>query len=169
MKYVIGKVLKYQEKNINTDLIIPARYLVSSEPDELAKHCMEDLDPEFHQKKQELGATIIVAGPNFGSGSSREQAPLAIKAAGIQCVIAPSFARIFFRNSINIGLPIIEFQEIDEINTGDELDVNMENGIIKNLTTNKEYEVRKMPKFLQEIISSGSLVNFARNKIKSFK
>ncbi len=160
-----GKIIKYDQKNINTDLIIPARYLVNSDPSFLAEHCMEDLDPEFNQRRKDLGATIMVGGNNFGSGSSREQAPLAIKTAGIDCVIAPSFARIFFRNSINIGLPIIEFNEINGLNTGDELDINFEDGTIKNLTSKKEFKINKMPAFLQEIISSNGLVNFARNKI----
>ena len=160
-----GKVIKYNKKNIDTDLIIPARYLVSSDPNHLAEHCFEDLDPEFSQKKKQLGISIIVANKNFGSGSSREQAPLALKAAGIKCVIAPSFARIFFRNAINIGLPIIELKEIDEINSGDELEVNFEKGIITNLTSNKQFKIKKVPVFLQEIISADGLVNFARNKI----
>jgi 3-isopropylmalate/(R)-2-methylmalate dehydratase small subunit len=160
-----GKVLKYNKKNIDTDLIIPARYLVSSHPEYLAEHCFEDLDPEFNEKKKHLGISIIVADNNFGSGSSREQAPLALKAAGIKCVIAPSFARIFFRNAINIGLPIIELKEIDEINSEDELEVNFEKGIINNLTSNKQFKIKKIPDFLQEIISADGLVNFARNKI----
>ena len=129
-----GKVIKYNDKNINTDLIIPARYLVDSDPDHLAEHCMEDLDPEFHQKLKNNNYTIIAADSNFGCGSSREQAPIAIKAAGIKCVIAPSYARIFFRNAINIGLPIIEFGNINEIETGDEIDIDFENGILKDLT-----------------------------------
>jgi len=158
-------VIKYDQKNINTDLIIPARYLIKSDPLYLAEHCMEDLDPEFQQRKKELGATILVGGSNFGSGSSREQAPLAIKTAGIECVIAPSFARIFFRNSINIGLPIIEFSDIHELSTGDELEIILEEGIIKNMTSNKEFKVNKMPSFLQDIISSDGLVNYARSKI----
>lgn len=160
-----GKVIKYNKKNIDTDLIIPARYLVSSDPEHLAEHCFEDLDPEFNEKKKKLGISIIVADSNFGSGSSREQAPLALKAAGIKCVIAPSFARIFFRNAINIGLPIIELKEIDEINSEDELEVNFEKGIINNLTSNKQFKIIKVPDFLQEIISADGLVNFARNKI----
>ncbi len=160
-----GKIIKYDQKNINTDLIIPARDLVNSDPSFMAEHCMEDLDPEFKQRRKDLNATIMVGGNNFGSGSSREQAPLAIKTAGIDCVIAPSFARIFFRNSINIGLPIIEFNEIQDLNNGDELEINFESGIIKNITLNKEFKVNKMPAFLQEIISSNGLVNFARNKI----
>jgi len=160
-----GKVIKYNKKNIDTDLIIPARYLVSSDPEYLAEHCFEDLDPEFNEKKKYLGISIIVADNNFGSGSSREQAPLALKAAGIKCVIAPSFARIFFRNAINIGLPIIELKEIDEINSEDELEVNFEKGIINNLTSNMQFKIKKVPDFLQEIISADGLVNFARNKI----
>ena len=160
-----GKVIKYNEKNINTDLIIPARYLVDSDPDRLAGHCMEDLDRNFISKKEQLGASIIVAESNFGCGSSREQAPIAIKAAGIKCVIAPSYARIFFRNAINIGLPIIEFHDINAINTGDELDINFEKGILKNITDKTEFKINKLPAFLQDIISVGGLVNFARNKV----
>ena len=160
-----GIIIKYEDNNINTDLIIPARYLVTSDYDQLAQHCMEDLDPEFNEKRKQMEATIMVGGINFGCGSSREQAPIAIKAAGIQCVIAPTFARIFFRNSINIGLPIIEFKDIEELNTGDEIEINFEQGLIKNITTNKEYSITKMPAFLQEIISAQGLVNFARKKI----
>ena len=160
-----GKIIKYDRKNINTDEIIPARYLVDSDPLFLAEHCMEDLDPKFNEKIKELDITIIVAGSNFGCGSSREQAPLAIKTVGIKCVLAPSFARIYFRNSINIGLPIIEFNEIDDINTGDELEIDFNEGLIKNNTSNKEYKIKKMPEFLQEIISSEGLVNFARKKV----
>ena len=162
---VRGKVIKYNEKNINTDLIIPARYLTDSDPDHLATHCMEDLDIEFIQKIKKNDFTILVANSNFGCGSSREQAPIAIKTAGIKCVIATSYARIFFRNAINIGLPIIEFNDINAINTGDELEINFESGILKNLTDNTEYEIIKMPAFLQNIIAIGGLVNFARNRI----
>ena len=160
-----GKVIKYNKKNLDTDLIIPARHLVSSDPEYLAAHCFEDFDPEFHQKIKELNISIVVAGRNFGSGSSREQAPIAIKAAGIKCVIAPSFARIFFRNAINIGLPIVQLKEIDEINTQDELEIDYEKGIITNITTNKQYMINKMPEFLQELISAEGLINYARNKI----
>lgn len=160
-----GKIIKYGEKNINTDLIIPARYLTDSNPDHLAAHCMEDLDKEFLQKKDQLYASIMVADSNFGCGSSREQAPISLKAAGIECVIAPSFARIFFRNAINIGLPIIEFPDISELNTGDEIDIDFEKGIIHNLTTHKELTITKMPPFLQEIISAEGLVSYTRNKI----
>jgi 3-isopropylmalate/(R)-2-methylmalate dehydratase small subunit len=116
-----------------------------------------------------MGASLLVGGINFGCGSSREQAPIAIKAAGINCVIAPSYARIFFRNSINIGLPIIEFDEIGALNTGDEIEIDFEQGLIKNITTNKEYKVTRMPAFLQEIISADGLVNFARKKILNKK
>ncbi len=160
-----GKVIKYDEKNINTDLIIPARYLNKSDPDHLAAHCMEDLDKDFIPKIREMGTNILVADANFGCGSSREQAPISIKAAGINCVIAPSFARIFFRNAINIGLPIIEFNEIKELNTGDELEINFNEGIIKNLTTKKSFEIKKMPKFLTEIIAADGLVNFTKKRI----
>ncbi|MBN1801764.1 MAG: 3-isopropylmalate dehydratase small subunit [Candidatus Lokiarchaeota archaeon] len=160
-----GKVIKYEEKNINTDLIIPARYLVKSDPKFLAEHCMEDLDPNFNSKVKNEGISIIVADSNFGSGSSREQAPLAIKTAGIQCVLAPSFARIFFRNAINIGLPIVEFKEIQEVNTGDELEIDFEKGLVSNLTSNKQFTINKMPKFLQEIIASEGLVNYAKKII----
>ncbi len=160
-----GKIIKYDRKNINTDEIIPARYLVDSDPFFLAEHCMEDIDPDFKQKKEEIGFSIIVAGKNFGSGSSREQAPVALKYAGIECVIAPSFARIFFRNAINIGLPIIELEDISGISNGDELDIDFTNGIIKNISTDVEYKINEMPSFLQEIIRAEGLVNYARNKI----
>ena len=162
---MIGKVIKYDIKNINTDLIIPARYLTMSEPKYLAKHCMEDLDANFIHKAKKYGYTIMVAGANFGCGSSREQAPIALKAAGIQCIIAPSFARIFFRNSINIGLPIIEFNKIMTINTNDVLEIIFTEGIIKDTSNKKEYQIRKMPSFLQEIIAANGLINYARRKI----
>ncbi len=160
-----GKVIKYDQKNINTDLIIPARYLVDSDPTFLAEHCMEDLDTEFNNKLEKENYSIMVADSNFGSGSSREQAPIALKTAGIKCIIAPSFARIFFRNSINIGLPIIEFKGINEINTGDELEIDFEGGMLKNLTKNQEHNIKRMPPFLNELISAEGLINFVRNKI----
>lgn len=160
-----GKVIKYERKNIDTDLIIPARYLTKSDPDHLAQHCMEDLDPEFIKKVSKNLFSIIVADSNFGCGSSREQAPIAIKSTGIKCVIAPSFARIFFRNAINIGLSILEFDQINDLHTGDELDIDFQQGILKNLNTKKEYMIKSMPPFIQEIISADGLVNFARNKI----
>ena len=164
-----GKVIKYNEKNLNTDLIIPARYLVDSDPNYLAEHCMEDLDPHFNQKLEKYNYTILVADSNFGCGSSREQAPIALKAAGIKCVIAPSFARIFFRNAINIGLLIIEFKNIDAIKSDDELDIDFNAGSLKNKSTNKDFNVNKMPSFLQELISNGGLVNFARKRILNNK
>ncbi len=162
---MIGKVIKYDIKDINTDLIIPARYLTMSEPEYLAKHCMEDLDAKFIHKAKKFGYTIMVAGANFGCGSSREQAPIALKAAGIQCIIAPSFARIFFRNSVNIGVPIIEFNKIENINTNDVLEIIFTEGIIKDTSTKKEYQVKKISSFLQEIISANGLINYARSKI----
>ncbi|TFG00045.1 MAG: 3-isopropylmalate dehydratase small subunit [Promethearchaeota archaeon] len=160
-----GIVIKYNEKNINTDLIIPARYLNKSDPEHLAKHCMEDLDPNFHEKKRKLDATILVGGSNFGSGSSREQAPISLKAAGIKCVIAPTFARIFFRNSINIALPVIEFSNINEFNSGDVLQIDLDEGMLINQTTDKKFDIKKVPKFIQEIIRQNGLVNFAKKKL----
>jgi len=160
-----GKVIKYHQKNINTDLIIPAKYLVKKELDFLANHCMEDLDPDFADKVKTKNYSILVVDSNFGCGSSREQAPLAIKASGINYVIAPSFARIFFRNSINIGLQIIEFSNIIEIETGDVLEIDVNSGEIYNSTTSKHYKIKKQPKFLQEIISDGGLVKFAKKKL----
>ena len=160
-----GKVIKYNENNINTDLIIPARYLLKSEPSYLAEHCMEDFDPEFVQKIKLNDFTILVVGSNFGCGSSREQAPIALKATGIQCVIAPSFARIFFRNAINIGLPILELKNTQSLSTGDELKINFREGKILNLSTDVELEIKRMPPFLQKLISIGGLIKFAKNEI----
>ena len=155
-----GKVIKYNKKNIDTDLIIPARHLVSSDPDHLAEHCFEDLDPEFNQKKTQLGISIVVAESNFGSGSSREQAPLALKAAGIKCVIAPSFARIFFRNAINIGLPVLESVEIwDKVHDGDIVSVNLRNGQIINKSNDQTYNSQGLPDFIIELIEKGGLLN----------
>ncbi|MHA1689235.1 MAG: LeuD/DmdB family oxidoreductase small subunit [Promethearchaeota archaeon] len=161
-----GKVIKYEQANINTDLIIPARYLVKFDPKFLATHCMEDLDPLFHQKRENLGAEILIAGPNFGSGSSREQAPLALKHSGIKCVIAPFFARIFLRNSINIGLSILEFKKIDELNEGDDLEIDFQAGVLKNITTGQSYSVTKMQKFLEEIINAGGLMKYGKKLLK---
>lgn len=151
--------------NVDTDGIIPARYLNVSEPEELARHCMEDVDPDF-LKKMEPG-DVIVAGANFGCGSSREHAPLAIKAAGISCVIASSFARIFYRNAINIGLPLLEsgeaYQRIEE---GDILEVDLENGTIKDVNKGVTFTAKPYPPFMREIISSGGLVEYTRKRIK---
>lgn len=158
-----GKVHKYGA-NVDTDAIIPARYLNVSEPKLLAEHCMEDIDTEF-VKKVKTG-DIIVATTNFGCGSSREHAPVAIKAAGVSCVIAKSFARIFFRNSINIGLPLLECAEaVEGTASGDELEVELENGTIRNVTSGKEFKAKPYPEFMAKIIASGGLVEYTKEKI----
>jgi len=158
-----GKAIKYGD-NIDTDVIIPARYLNTSDPQELAQHCMEDLDKEFKNKVQE--GDILVVGENFGSGSSREHAPIAIKASGISCIIAKSFARIFFRNAINIGLPILECKEaVDGIEEGDMVLVDTDNGIIKNLTKGTEFKAQPFPDFIKEIMKYGGLINYVREKV----
>lgn len=156
-----GKVWKFGD-DINTDLIIPARYLVTTDPVELGKHCLEGIKEGFPQKVE--GGDIIVAGKNFGSGSSREHAPLAIKGAGISCVIAVSFARIFFRNAINIGLPIIELKEADKINDGDELEIDFKMGKVRNLTQDKVYQFQAYPDFLQGIIKAGGWIRWIMQK-----
>ncbi len=151
-----GKTIKYGD-NVDTDVIIPARYLNTSEPAELAKHCMEDLDADFSKKIKK--GDLMIAGENFGCGSSREHAPIAILASGISVVIAKSFARIFYRNAINIGLPIVECPEAaEEIREGDEVEVDLDQGIIKDLTTNKIYQTAPFPEFIQKIIRAGGLV-----------
>ena len=157
-----GKVIKYDIKNINTDMIIPARYLVSSEPDHLAQHCMEDIDPNFINKVKEYNSSILVTNSNFGCGSSREQAPISLKASGIRCIIAPSFARIFFRNAINIGLPILELKQINLLKSGDDLWIDLTSGVIENLTTKIKITVKKMPEFIQNIINSNGLINYSK-------
>jgi 3-isopropylmalate/(R)-2-methylmalate dehydratase small subunit len=149
--------------NVNTDEIIPARYLNTSDPFELAKYCMEDIRPGFG-KREDIKGSIIVAGENFGCGSSREHAPIAIKAAGISCVIAKSFARIFFRNAINIALPIVELKEVEEFDEGDVVEVDFENGIIKNKTKNKTYTVHSYPEFLREILKFGGWLEYCLKK-----
>jgi 3-isopropylmalate/(R)-2-methylmalate dehydratase small subunit len=150
---------------VDTDQIIPARYLNTSDPYELAQHVMEDSEHPNFAKEHEQG-DIIVAGRNFGSGSSREHAPIAIKYAGVPVVVAKSFARIFFRNAINIGLPIAEATEaVDEINHGDELEVDLESGIIRNLTTGKKYKATKFPEELQAILRAGGLMEYAKEKL----
>jgi 3-isopropylmalate/(R)-2-methylmalate dehydratase small subunit len=156
-----GKTHKYGD-NVNTDEIIPARYLNVSSPKELARHCMEDIDSSF--SKLVGRGDIIVAGKNFGCGSSREHAPISIKAAGISCVIAKSFAGIFFRNSINIGLPVLECPAIGDIKKGDSLEIDLSRGTIKNLGTNKVYRTAPFPDFLQQIIRAGGLMNWAKRK-----
>ena len=151
-------------KDIDTDLIIAARYLNTSVAEELAKHVMEDADPEFVNKMS--SGDIIVAGENFGCGSSREHAPIALKAAGIAAIIAPTFARIFYRNAFNMGLPIFELKESAQIAEGDEVSVNMDAGTITNKTTNKSYNFTPIPAFMQELIDAGGLMNFAQNEIQ---
>lgn len=152
---VNGKCIKYGD-NIDTDVIIPARYLNTSDHSELAKHCMEDIDKDFSKKVE--NANIIVAGSNFGCGSSREHAPVAIKASGIECVIAKSFARIFYRNSINIGLPILECEEAEKIEENDEIEINFDDGVVINKTKNEKYNVSSFPEFMQNLIKSGGLM-----------
>jgi 3-isopropylmalate/(R)-2-methylmalate dehydratase small subunit len=152
-----GRVFKYAN-NVDTDVIIPARYLNSSKPEDLAAHCMEDIDADFVKKVKP--GDIIVAENNFGCGSSREHAPIAILASGISCVIASSYARIFYRNSINIGLPILECAEASEkIESGDEVAVDFNTGVITNKTKNETYQALPFPEFIQEIISAGGLIN----------
>jgi 3-isopropylmalate/(R)-2-methylmalate dehydratase small subunit len=151
-----GKVWKFG-KNIDTDVIIPARYLNTSDPAELAKHCMEDADPDFSKKIKP--GDIIVAGKNFGCGSSREHAPIALKAAGIGCVIAPSFARIFYRNAFNMGLPIFECDEtFGVLRQGDDVEVDADTGEIRDLTTGDVFMALPIPPFMQELISDGGLI-----------
>ena len=159
-----GKSWKYGD-HIDTDAIIPARYLSSSDPAFLAQHCMEDADTGFVKKAQE--GDFIVGGTNFGCGSSREHAPIAIKAAGISCVIAKNFARIFYRNAFNMGLPILDCPEaVDGIEDGDEVEINLSQGIIKNRKTGKEFHANPIPPFMQELIDAGGLIGYARAQIK---
>lgn len=151
-----GKVFRYND-NVDTDVIIPARYLNTSNPTELAAHCMEDIDKDFVNRVEK--GDIIVADKNFGCGSSREHAPIAIKAAGVSCVIASTFARIFYRNSINIGLPILECEEaVKNIKNGDRVSVDFTKGEIKNLSTNKVFYAQAYPEFMQKLIANGGLV-----------
>ncbi|MDR0467746.1 MAG: 3-isopropylmalate dehydratase small subunit [Campylobacteraceae bacterium] len=149
--------------NIDTDLIIAARYLNTSDPKELAKHIMEDADPDFISKIK--AGDIIVAGENFGCGSSREHAPIALKAAGVSAVIAKSFARIFYRNSFNTGLPIFELKESDKMKEGDIVEIDMDSGDINNLSTDKTYKFLSIPHFMQELINSGGLISYAKKQI----
>ena len=157
-----GFVHKYGD-NVDTDVIIPARYLNTSDPAELASHCMEDIDKDFTKKVK--AGDIIVGGANFGCGSSREHAPLSIKTAGVSCVIAKTFARIFFRNSINIGLAILECPEASEkIDNGDELSIDFDTGVITNHTKNETYKAEPFPEFVKNIINSDGLLNSIKNK-----
>ena len=160
---LVGNCWKYDD-NVDTDVIIPARYLNTSDEKELASHCLEDIDKTFATNVNT--EDIIIAGENFGCGSSREHAPIAIKASGVSVVIAKSFARIFFRNSINIGLPILENSLIaDESDKGDKISVDLQNGIVKNLTKNKEYKCEKFPAEIQELIAQGGLINYTKKKM----
>ncbi|MCS5695006.1 3-isopropylmalate dehydratase small subunit [Desulfofundulus thermocisternus] len=164
MNQLRGKAWKFGD-DIDTDAIVPARYLNTSDPQELAAHCMEDADPSFAGKVQP--GDIIVAGKNFGCGSSREHAPIAIKAAGVSCVIAASFARIFYRNAFNIGLPIFESPEAAaKIREGDEVMVDVESGTITNLTRREQYRATPVPPFMQEIIAAGGLINYVARRLK---
>lgn len=158
-----GRVFKYGD-NVDTDVIIPARYLNSSDPKELATHCMEDIDKEFVNKVSE--GDLIVADKNFGCGSSREHAPIAIKAAGVGCVIAETFARIFYRNAINIGLPIIECPEAAKnISEGDEVEVDFDSGVIINKTKGESYQGQAFPEFMQKIIRAEGLINYINSGV----
>ncbi|MBE0415061.1 MAG: 3-isopropylmalate dehydratase small subunit [Dehalococcoidia bacterium] len=159
-----GKAHKYGA-NIDTDAIIPARYLNLSDPDQLAGHCMEGIDSDFLNRVQP--GDIIVAATNFGCGSSREHAPIAIKAAGISCVIARSFARIFFRNAINIGLPLLECAPAGEIEQGDELEVELSSGEIRDITRDKLFKAEPYPDFMLELISAGGLIEHTKKKIEA--
>ncbi|MFA7084756.1 MAG: 3-isopropylmalate dehydratase small subunit [Arcobacteraceae bacterium] len=163
MNTIKGKVWNFGA-NIDTDIIIAARYLNSSDPDHLAKYVMEDADPEFSKKLSK--GDIIVAGENFGCGSSREHAPIALKAAGVAAVVAPSFARIFYRNAFNMGLPIFELPESLEIKEGEIISINLDAGEITNVTTNKTYKFTSIPPFMQELIATGGLINYAKAEMK---
>ena len=159
-----GKVLKYGD-DINTDVIFPGRYLAITDPKEMAEHAMEDLDKDFLKKLKE--ANIIVAGKNFGCGSSREQAATCLKYAGVKAIVAKSFARIFFRNVINQGIPIIETKEaVDNIDEGDEIEIDTENGTINNLTKGTSFSFTPLPPFIQDIIDAGGLINSLKKKIQ---
>ena len=160
-----GQVWKYGD-NVDTDVIIPARYLNVSTPEELARHCMEDIDPSFAGAVQ--SGDVIVAGENFGCGSSREHAPLAIKSAGVSCVVARNFARIFYRNAINIGLPIMECPAaVDGAEKGHQLEIDLEAGQVHNLTTGQVYQAEPYPPFMMQIIDAGGLVPYTRRRIKT--
>jgi 3-isopropylmalate/(R)-2-methylmalate dehydratase small subunit len=160
---VTGTAIKFGD-NVDTDVILPGKYLVLIDPHELAKHAMEGLDPAFPEKAAK--GVIMVGGKNFGCGSSREQAPLALKYAGVKCVLADSFARIFFRNAINIGLPVIEYKGISAaVNKGDEVAVNLEAGTIQNLTHGKSFQAAKLPPFIQEILADGGLIENLRRRL----
>jgi 3-isopropylmalate/(R)-2-methylmalate dehydratase small subunit len=160
---VTGKAVKFGD-NVNTDVILPGKYLVLIDPKELAKHAMEGLDPTFPEKAKR--GVIVVGGKNFGCGSSREQAPLALKYAGVRCVLAESFARIFFRNAINIGLPVSEHKGISAaVDNGDEVTVDFEAGTIQNVSKGKSFQVAKLPPFILEILADGGLTENLRRRL----
>ncbi len=159
-----GKNWKFPD-DVDTDVIIPARYLMTTDADELAEHVMEDIDPGFSKKVQK--GDIIVAGANFGCGSSREHAPIAIKAAGVSCIIAKSYARIFYRNAINIGLPIVECPEaVDDAEEGDEFEIDTDEGWVRNTRTGKSYEVKPFDPFIQDIIAAGGLMEAVAKRVR---
>jgi len=162
MQKIEGKVWNFG-KDVDTDLIIAARYLNTSVPEELAKHVMEDADPEFVSKMNP--GDIIVADENFGCGSSREHAPIALKAAGVAAVVAPTFARIFYRNAFNMGLPIFELPQSVEIKEGEHISIDMDAGTIVNTTTGKSYSFTAIPEFMQELLNAGGLMNYAKDEI----
>jgi 3-isopropylmalate/(R)-2-methylmalate dehydratase small subunit len=159
-----GKSWKFPD-DVDTDVIIPARYLMTTDENELAEHVMEDIDPEFAGKVEQ--GDIIVAGSNFGCGSSREHAPIAIKAAGVSCIIAKSYARIFYRNAINIGLPIVECPEaVDEAETGDEFEIDTDEGWVRNTRTGKSYSAKPFPEYIKDIIAAGGLMEAVAKRVR---
>lgn len=159
----MGRAWKFGD-DVDTDVIIQGKYLVINDPEELAKHVFENLRPEFVSEVKK--GDFVVAGENFGCGSSREHAPLALKATGIEAVVAKSFARIFFRNAVNIGLRVVECRNADSIEDGDELEIDYERGVINNKTKSERYEITPMPEFLKEIVEKGGLVNYARSLLE---
>ncbi|MBI5679287.1 MAG: 3-isopropylmalate dehydratase small subunit [Methanobacterium sp.] len=162
-----GKTWKFGN-DIDTDLILPGRYLVLRDPKDLAEHLMEGADPEFPKKVK--NGDLIVGGTNFGCGSSREHAPIAIKGAGVSAVIAESFARIFYRNAVNIGLPLIEIKNISKhVSEGDEIEIDMEKGILMNLNTGEEFEIKGLPDFMLEILNEGGLIPYLKGHIDEIK
>ncbi|RLF54233.1 MAG: 3-isopropylmalate dehydratase [Thermoplasmata archaeon] len=156
-----GKVIRYGD-DINTDVIFPGRYLAITEPEEMAKHAMEDLDKDFLKKVKER--SIIVAGKNFGCGSSREQAVICLKYAGIRAIVARSFARIFFRNAINQGIPVVELEDTSRIEDGEEIEIDLDEGTVKNLTKGEDYRFKPPPDFIRKIIDSGGLLNYTKER-----
>ncbi|HEX17260.1 MAG TPA: 3-isopropylmalate dehydratase small subunit [Thermoplasmatales archaeon] len=157
-----GKVIRYGD-DINTDVIFPGRYLAITEPEEMAKHAMEDLDKDFLKKVKER--SIIVAGKNFGCGSSREQAVICLKYAGIRAIVARSFARIFFRNAINQGIPVVELEDTSGIEDGEEIEIDLDEGTVRNLTKGEDYRFKPLPDFIRKIIDSGGLLNYTKERI----